>query len=84
VQLTGNGKLLTYSVVHVAAPAFQSFVPYVVGIVELTEGPKLPAMIKVDMKDLKVGMDLKVEFESSKPESWPSWVRYGFVRANPA
>jgi len=80
-ELKGIGKLLTYSVVHVAAPAFQSSVPYAVGIVELTEGAKLPGMIRADLKDLRIGLNLKVAFEPPRSESWPSWARYRFVKA---
>jgi len=80
-ELKGTGKLLTYSVVHVAPSAFQSFVPYAVGIVLLTEGARLPGMIRTDLKDLKIGLDLKVAFDLTQSESWPSWARYYFVRA---
>jgi uncharacterized OB-fold protein len=81
IELNGTGKLLTYSIVHVAAADFQPSAPYAIGIVQLTEGAKLPGMIKTDLRDLKVGMELKVEFESPRPGSWPSWVRYCFVKA---
>jgi len=81
IELKGTGKLLTYSVVHVAAPAFQSFVPYAVGIVLLTEAARLPGMIRIDPNDLKIGLDLKVAFDPAQSESWPSWARYYFVSA---
>jgi len=80
-KLKGTGKLLTYSVVHVASPAFQSSVPYAVGIVQLAEGAKLPGMIRTDLKDLRIGLNLKVAFEPRQSESWPSWARFCFVRA---
>lgn len=78
-ELKGTGKLLTYSVVHVAPPAFQSLVPYAVGIVLLTEGVRLPGMIRTDLKDLRIGLDLKIAFEPPQSENWPSWARYYFV-----
>jgi len=80
-ELKGTGKLLTYSVVHVAAPAFQSSVPYAVGIVRLTEGARLPGIVRTDLKDLRIGLNLKVAFEQPRSESWPSWARYCFVKA---
>ncbi len=81
-ELKGTGKLLTYSVVHVAPSAFQSFVPYAVGIVLLDEGARLPGMIRVEPRDLRIGLRLKVAFESSQSNRWPSWARYFFVKAD--
>jgi len=78
-ELKGTGKLLTYSVVHVAPTAFQSLVPYAVGIVLLTEGARLPGIIRANLKDLRIGLDLKIDFEPPQSENWPSWARYYFV-----
>lgn len=81
-ELKGTGRLLTYSVVHVAPPAFQSLAPYAVGIVLLDEGARLPGMIRVEPRDLRIGLRLKIAFESSQSDKWPSWTRYFFVKAD--
>lgn len=82
MELKGTGKLLAYSVVHVAPSAFQSHVPYTVGVVSLDEGPRIPGMIRVEQKDLKAGLALKVAFESSQAQNWPTWTRHYFVKAD--
>jgi len=82
-ELKGTGRLLTYSVVHVAPSAFQPSVPYAVGIVLLDEGTRLPGMVQVEPGDLRIGLRLKVAFESPQSDKWPSWARYFFVKANP-
>jgi len=81
-ELKGTGKLLTYSVVHIAPEAFRSFAPYTVGIALLDEGVRLPGMIRVDPGDLKIGLKVKTAFEVLQSEKWPSWARYFFVRAD--
>jgi len=81
-ELKGTGRLLTYSIVHVAPSAFQPFVPYAVGIVLLDEGARLPGMIRVDPRDLRIGLELKVAFETSRSEKWPPWARYSFVKSD--
>jgi len=83
MQLRGTGTLLTYSIIQVAPTAFQSLVPYTVGIVQLTEGPRLPAMIRVPEKDLKVGLALRAAFDEPLSGNWPSWARYYFIKADP-
>ncbi len=80
IELKGEGKLITYTIIHVAPPRFAHLAPYAVGIVELDEGARLPGIIKVDsFKKLRVGMRVKVEFEDeSESEEWPQWPRYYF------
>jgi len=79
VELKGKGKLLTYTVIHVAPPQFQSMTPYAVGIVKLEDGPNLPGMIRdIEPEKIKVGMDLTVDFDKTVPSQWPMWPRYFF------
>jgi len=79
VELKGKGKLLSYTVIHVSPVQFESMTPYTVGIVELEDGPHLPGMIRdVETEKIRVGMDLKVDFDTSIPTQWPLWPRYFF------
>ena len=79
VELEGSGKLLTFTVIHVAPEQFQSMVPYAVGIVEFENGARLPGIIcDVKHDDLKVGMDLRIDFGESQSSEWHSWGRYCF------
>jgi len=83
VQLQGKGKLLTYTVIHFPPTQFQALAPYAVGIVKLAEGPQLPGMIRnVKHEDLRIGMDLQVDFESGMLKEWPRWPRYFFTPAD--
>ncbi|MCK5563360.1 Zn-ribbon domain-containing OB-fold protein [Candidatus Bathyarchaeota archaeon] len=78
-QLKGEGELLTYTIIHVSPKQFESMVPYAVGIVKLTEGPKLPGMIcDIEPDKISVGMKLKVDFNTTLPSKWPRWPRYYF------
>ena len=45
VELSGKGKLATFTVVHVGPAELASETPYVVGVVELDEGPKVSSRI---------------------------------------
>ena len=80
VEISGKGKLLTYSVIHVAPPQFQSLIPYTVGIIELEGGLKIPGMIQnLKQEQLKIGMPLTVDFGTcSTSQQWPQWNRYCF------
>jgi uncharacterized OB-fold protein len=79
IELEGTGKLLTYTVIHVAPEQFQAIAPYIVGIIELQNGLRLPGMIRdLKQEDVKIGMSLKIDFEASTSSQWPAWSRYFF------
>jgi len=79
VQLKPRGKLLTYTVIHVAPERFQSMAPYAYGVIELDEGPRLPGIVKgVDLEKIEVGIELVVDFETELAANWPQWPRYYF------
>lgn len=80
VEIPPKGKLLTYTIIHVAPTQFQSMAPYAVGIIQLENGLKIPGIIRdVAAEDVKIGINLKVVFNSSVATSqWPQWPRYYF------
>ncbi len=79
VQLENRGKLLTYTIIHVAPEQFQSMAPYAYGIVELENGLRLPGIIRgIDHEKIKVGIGLEVDFETDASQRWPQWSRYFF------
>jgi len=79
IELEGAGKLLSYTVIHIAPEQFQSLAPYSVGIIELKNGLRLPGMIScVKPEEIRVGMNLKVDYDTSTSSQWPAWPRYFF------
>lgn len=71
VEFQGDGKLAAFTSIFVAPPlmaqeGFGRNHPYVVGVVELKEGPKIVARITgVEAKkpeEIKVGMPVKADF----------------------
>jgi len=82
VEVPQRGKLLTYTIIHVAPPQFQSMAPYAVGIIQLENGLKIPGMIReVAPEQIKIGMELSIASETSTATQWPQWPRYYFKPA---
>ena len=83
VELSGEGVVESYTVIHVAPPRFQEEAPYIVAIVRLKEGVKLPGrLVGVEPEEVKVGMPVRVEFvRETDEESWPYWPTYRFKPA---
>ena len=63
VTLPRTGKVLTYTVIHVAPSQFKTQTPYAMGVVELDNKVKLTTQIvDCDLEKLDVGMKVKLEF----------------------
>ena len=62
IELKGNCKLVTFTVVHFAPASFKGDVPYVLGIAQFEEGPTVFAPLSKDIKqeEIKIGMQLKL------------------------
>jgi uncharacterized OB-fold protein len=83
IELKGRGELLTYTIIHFPPSQFQALAPYAVGIIKLEQGPQLSGMIRnVNLEDLRIGMELQVDFETALPKEWPRWPRYFFKPAS--
>ena len=62
LEIKGDGKLATYTVVNYGPTGFEDDAPYTLAIGEFSEGVKLLGRMNRDIKesDIKVGMKLKV------------------------
>ena len=63
-QVSGTGTVHTYTVVrHATHAALAGRIPYVIAIVELTEGPRIVTGITgCDPGDVRAGMEVRVRF----------------------
>jgi len=62
IELKGNCKLVTFTVVHFAPASFKGDVPYALGVAQFEEGPTVFAPLSKDIKqeEIKIGMPLKL------------------------
>ena len=77
-ELKKEGKIVSYTIIHVAPPQFQNLVPYAVAVVETedVEGlgkVKVIGMVKdvKDPKQIDVGDKVVIDFEPVKWDTWP-------------
>jgi len=79
-EIPTKGKLLTYTVIHIAPTQFQSMAPYAMGIVQLENGLTICSMIRgAPLDQIKIGMKLGMEFGTcAANQPWPQWPRYYF------
>lgn len=62
IELNGNCRLITYTVVHFAPASFRYDVPYVLAVAQFEEGPTVfaPLSKSVKQEEIKIGMQLKL------------------------
>ena len=68
--VSGAGEVYSYSTVYRGTPqAFQEDVPYIVVMVELSEGPRIIShLIDCAPDQVQIGMPVTVVFEDATPE----------------
>ena len=84
VELKGEGIVESYTVIHVAPERFAKEAPYVVALVRLDEGVRLPGrLVGIEPEAVRVGMRVKVEVVGQGSDSWPGWPTYRFRPISP-
>jgi uncharacterized protein len=79
IKLPDTGKLMSFTVIRVATTMFADQAPYAVGIAELDNGFKLMAQITdCDVDNLKVGMEIRIEFRRIQTDSHQGVLSYGY------
>ena len=79
IKLSGKGEVVTYSIIHVAAEAFEEQVPYPIAIIKLEEGPHLTAQIvDCDINDVKIGMKVESTFRKIQQDGSTGAIYYGY------
>ncbi|SVB39977.1 uncharacterized protein METZ01_LOCUS192831 [marine metagenome] len=72
IQASGKGTLHTFAIVHRApTPAFRDDAPFVVAMVDLEEGVRMPTNlveVEPDPANITIGMEVEVVFEDITDE----------------
>jgi hypothetical protein len=78
-QLSGEGKVETFTVVHEAAEGFEMQVPYVLAIVRTPEGPMLTGqVVDIDPKAVEIGLEVRATFRKLREEGEAGVIHYGY------
>ncbi len=79
VDLPRQGKLLTWTVIHVAPPEYDLETPYVVGIVELEGDLRLTCqVVDCDPEEPAVGAPVELVFRRIKEDNAADIIQYGY------
>ena len=77
--INGDGKIFSFTTLSAAPTGFSLDTPYVIGIIELDDGPKITAQIvETEGKELKIGSKVEVVFRKLKEENEEGLLHYGY------
>ncbi len=76
-QFKGTGKVVSYTVIRTPPDQFQELKPYVLGIVELDEGPRVTSQIICDPEEAKIGMRVRQVFRKYTEDGEDGVIYYG-------
>jgi len=74
VQIDGEGKVLSYTVVHEGRNLKK---PYVVALIELKNGVKIVSQLACDPKDVSIGMKVRRVFRKYGEDGEEGIIYYG-------
>ena len=77
-NMKGTGKVMTHTVIRTPSDEFSGQAPFVVGIVEMDEGPRLTTQIvDLSLEEVKIGMPVKLEFRRLLSDGEAGVIQYG-------
>lgn len=78
-HLSGEGEVVTFTVVHEAAEGFEMQVPYVLALVRTVEGPHLTGqVVNVDPRSVAIGLKVRATFRKLREEGPAGVIHYGY------
>jgi len=79
VTLNREGKLKTYTIIHVAPSQFVDQAPYAIGVVELKDGVSiLSQIVDCEFDELKIDMPVRLEFRKISEDGKGGIINYGY------
>ena len=67
-EVSGKGKLVSFTVIHIAPDEFAEEAPYYIAIIELAEGTRVSARLlgydPLKPEEVKLGSNVKLEYET--------------------
>ena len=78
-QLSGDGEVFSFTIVHDPAEGFEMQVPYVVALVRTVEGPILTGqVVDIGPEEARIGLKVRATFRKLREEGKAGVIHYGY------
>ncbi|MFP4527992.1 MAG: Zn-ribbon domain-containing OB-fold protein [Candidatus Kapaibacterium sp.] len=79
IKLKGTGKILSFTIINIAADQFAKQTPFPVAIIETDEGARLTAqVVDCQPEDVKIGAKVELVFRKLIEEGGSGIINYGY------
>ena len=79
LAFSGKGTVHSFTVIRIASEGFETFTPYVLGLIQLEEGPKVTSQIvDCDIEEVYIGMSVEACFRKLRDQGKDGIICYGF------
>ena len=76
-QFSGNGEILSYTVIRAAPKGFESQTPYTVALIQLEEGTNISGQIVLNGEKVDIGKKVRPVFRKMYEEGKDGIIHYG-------
>ncbi len=78
-ELTGKGKVITYTEIHEPMSDFKMMTPYIMAIVEMDEDVRMTGqLVDIEYEDVEPGLEVDVTIRRLGEESPSGIIYYGY------
>jgi uncharacterized OB-fold protein len=75
----GKGKVYSYTVLYQAPARFEPYVPYIVALIDLEEGPRITAQLTdISPEEVEIGMLVEMVVRKISDEGERGLIFYGY------
>lgn len=79
LKLSGEGEIVTYTLIYEAPLKFERQAPYPMAIIKLKEGPKITAQIvDCETEKVKIGLKVQATFRKIQEDGYIGAIHYGY------
>jgi hypothetical protein len=78
-EFSGRGEVYSFSTVYQAPQGYEDYVPYIVALIKLEEGPLVMAQLTdVDPNEVRIGMQVEMVTRKLREHGEAGLIVYGY------
>ncbi len=77
-KFSGNGKIVSYTVIHAAPEGFEKQIPYSMALIQLDEGPVISSHVVDNKAGIEIGKPVRMVFRKLSEDGRAGIINYGF------
>lgn len=78
IKLSGIGKIFSFTVIRIPPSGFEDITPYVIGVIQLKEGPLISGQIINKPEEVEIGKNVRTVFRKITENGKDGVIHYGF------